>query len=88
MGSPGASTYSPSAPHPYMQKTRTIEFSIVQEGEIVLVLDTQEIKLNKGDFVIWDNLATMHRATAFDDSKHHRELRRVTTIDVPLSVTA
>ena len=37
-----------------------------------------------GDFVIWDNLATMHRATAFDDVKHHRELRRVTTIDVPL----
>jgi alpha-ketoglutarate-dependent 2,4-dichlorophenoxyacetate dioxygenase len=39
-----------------------------------------------GDFVIWDNLATMHRATAFDDAKHHRELRRVTTIDVPLTV--
>jgi alpha-ketoglutarate-dependent 2,4-dichlorophenoxyacetate dioxygenase len=39
-----------------------------------------------GDFVIWDNLATMHRATAFDDAKHHRELRRVTTIDVPLAV--
>ena len=39
-----------------------------------------------GDFVIWDNLATMHRATAFDDARHHRELRRVTTIDVPLAV--
>ena len=39
-----------------------------------------------GDFVIWDNLATMHRATAFDDATHHRELRRVTTIDVPLPV--
>ncbi len=39
-----------------------------------------------GDFVIWDNLATMHRATAFDDARHHRELRRVTTIDVPLPV--
>lgn len=37
-----------------------------------------------GDLVIWDNLATMHRATPFDDSKHRRELRRVTTIDVPL----
>ena len=39
-----------------------------------------------GDFVIWDNLATMHRATAFDDAKYLRELRRVTTIDVPLPV--
>lgn len=34
------------------------------------------------DFVIWDNLATMHRATPFDDANHHRELRRVTTLDV------
>lgn len=52
MGSPGASTYSPLAPHPYMQKTRTLEFTIVQEGEIVLVLDTQEVKLGQGDFVV------------------------------------
>ena len=36
-----------------------------------------------GDLVIWDNLATMHRGTAFDDSKYHRELRRATSIDVP-----
>ena len=35
-----------------------------------------------GDLVIWDNLATMHRGTAFDDSKYRRELRRVTTLDV------
>jgi quercetin dioxygenase-like cupin family protein len=52
MGSPGASTYSPLAPHPYMQKTRTLEFAIVQEGEIVLLLDTQEVKLKAGDFVV------------------------------------
>ena len=36
-----------------------------------------------GDLVIWDNLATMHRGIAFDDSKHARELRRATSIDVP-----
>lgn len=52
MGSPGASTYSPQAPHPYMQKTRTLDFCIVQEGEIVLVLDTQEVLLKTGDFVV------------------------------------
>jgi alpha-ketoglutarate-dependent 2,4-dichlorophenoxyacetate dioxygenase len=40
-----------------------------------------------GDLVIWDNLATMHRATPFDDSRHKRELRRVTTLDVPLALT-
>ena len=35
-----------------------------------------------GDLVIWDNLATMHRGTRFDDGRYRRELRRVTTIDV------
>ena len=36
-----------------------------------------------GDLVIWDNRATMHRALPYDDTKHRRELRRVTTLDVP-----
>jgi alpha-ketoglutarate-dependent 2,4-dichlorophenoxyacetate dioxygenase len=36
-----------------------------------------------GDLVIWDNLATMHRGTRFDDTRHRRELRRVTTLDLP-----
>jgi len=35
-----------------------------------------------GDLVIWDNRATMHRARPFDDAKHRRELRRVTTLDI------
>jgi quercetin dioxygenase-like cupin family protein len=52
MGAPAASTYSPQAPHPYMQKMRTLDFGIVLEGEIVLVLDTQEVTLKAGEFVI------------------------------------
>jgi len=36
-----------------------------------------------GDLVIWDNRATMHRARPFDDTKYRRELRRVTTLDLP-----
>ena len=52
MGSPGASTYSASAPHPYMQKTRTLDCCIVQEGELVLVLDTQEVTLKTGEFAV------------------------------------
>ena len=35
-----------------------------------------------GDLVIWDNRATMHRATPFEDQKHRRELHRVTTLDI------
>jgi uncharacterized cupin superfamily protein len=52
MGAPGASAYSPLAPHPYMQKTKTLEFCIVLEGELVMVLDTQEVALEQGDIVI------------------------------------
>jgi alpha-ketoglutarate-dependent 2,4-dichlorophenoxyacetate dioxygenase len=39
-----------------------------------------------GDLVVWDNLSTMHRGKAFEDTKYKRELRRVTTLDVPLPV--
>lgn len=52
MGSPGASTYSAKAPHPYMQKTRTLDFCLVLEGEITLVLDTEEVRLKAGDTVV------------------------------------
>jgi mannose-6-phosphate isomerase-like protein (cupin superfamily) len=52
MGSPQASTYSPRAPNPYMQKTRTLDFCLVLEGEITLVLDTEEVHLAAGDTVI------------------------------------
>ncbi|HEX9837492.1 MAG TPA: TauD/TfdA family dioxygenase [Alphaproteobacteria bacterium] len=33
-----------------------------------------------GDLVMWDNLATMHRATPFEDLAHPRDLRRATVL--------
>jgi alpha-ketoglutarate-dependent 2,4-dichlorophenoxyacetate dioxygenase len=36
-----------------------------------------------GDLVIWDNRCTMHRARPFPDTTFRRELRRVTTLDLP-----
>lgn len=41
-----------------------------------------------GDFVIWDNRTTMHRATPFDDKKYRRELRRTTTLDIDRTALA
>jgi mannose-6-phosphate isomerase-like protein (cupin superfamily) len=71
VGSPSASTYSPLAPHPYMQKTRTVDFCIVLDGEITLVLDTQEVALKTGDIVIqrgthhaWSNRSNHPAAVA------------------------
>ena len=52
MGSPQASTFGPGAAHPYMQQTRTLDFCLVLEGEITLVLDTEEVHLAAGDTVV------------------------------------
>jgi uncharacterized cupin superfamily protein len=52
MGSPAASTYTATAPHPYMQKTRTLDLCLILEGEITLVLDTEEVHLTQGDTVV------------------------------------
>lgn len=72
MGSPAASTYSPKAPHPYMQKTRTLDFCLVLEGEITLVLDTEEVHLKAGDTVVqrgtnhaWSNRSDKPCVVAF-----------------------
>ena len=72
MGSPAASTYSANAPHPYMQKTRTLDLCLVLEGEITLVLDTQEVDLKAGDSVVqrgtnhaWSNRSNAPCTIAF-----------------------
>jgi uncharacterized cupin superfamily protein len=35
-----------------MQKAKTLEFALVLEGEITLVLDTEEVALKAGDIVV------------------------------------
>ena len=46
-------TFPPErAPHRRMQKTRTLDFCLVLEGEITLVLDAEEVKLTAGDTVV------------------------------------
>jgi uncharacterized cupin superfamily protein len=71
-GSPHASTYSPKAPHPYMQTTRTLDFCLILEGRITLVLDAQEVDLEAGDTVVqrganhaWSNRSSEPCVIAF-----------------------
>lgn len=52
MGSPAASTLTKDAPHPYMQKTQTLDFCYILDGEITLVLDIEEVHLQAGDSVV------------------------------------
>jgi alpha-ketoglutarate-dependent 2,4-dichlorophenoxyacetate dioxygenase len=33
------------------------------------------------DLLVWDNLATMHRATPFDDTRYARDMRRTTVLE-------
>ena len=39
-------------------------------------------KWRANDLVIWDNRTTMHRARAFEDTVHRRDMRRTTLTDV------
>ena len=62
----------------------------IPEGRVLLLELTEQAtqpqfvyrhEWRSGDFVIWDNRATMHRARPYDDLKYRRELVRVTTLD-------
>jgi mannose-6-phosphate isomerase-like protein (cupin superfamily) len=64
-GDAADSTWKPGAAHPMMHRTQTIDYGIVLEGEIYLVLDDSETLLKAGDIVIqrgtnhaWDNRGT------------------------------
>lgn len=52
MGSPSAATVRPSSRHPLMHRTETVDYGVVLDGGITLILDEEEVALNVGDVVI------------------------------------
>ena len=52
MGDEKAATADEAAPHPLMHRTKTVDYGIVLEGEITLVLDRGEATIQAGDIVI------------------------------------
>ena len=52
MGDEKASTSGSAAPHPLMHRTKTVDYGIVLEGEITLVLDNDETTIQAGDVII------------------------------------
>jgi mannose-6-phosphate isomerase-like protein (cupin superfamily) len=52
MGGAGASKYESGAPHPLMHRTETIDYGIVLEGELTLILDREETTIQAGDIVV------------------------------------
>lgn len=52
MGGAEASRSVAGAPHPLMHRTQTVDYGIVLEGEMTLVLDRGETTIRVGDIVI------------------------------------
>ncbi len=51
-GAKEASTYGKGGRHPMMHRTETVDYAVVLEGEITLLLDEGEVHLKAGDVVI------------------------------------
>jgi len=52
MGNAAASTFGQNQRHPFMHRTETVDYAVVLEGEIVMLLDDEEVHLKAGDVVI------------------------------------
>ena len=52
MGNENASTFGENKRHPFMHRTETIDYAVVLEGEITMLLDDSEVHLKAGDVVI------------------------------------
>ena len=66
-GNEDASTYGRGGRHPLMHRTETIDYAVVLDGEIFMLLDDTEVKLTTGDVVIqrgtnhaWSNRSGKH----------------------------
>ena len=51
-GNEAASTYGRGGRHPMMHRTETVDYAVVLEGAITLVLDDEDVQLKAGDVVI------------------------------------
>jgi mannose-6-phosphate isomerase-like protein (cupin superfamily) len=51
-GDVGASTVQRGSPHPLMHRTESIDYGVVIEGEMTLVLDDSEVLLKPGSVVV------------------------------------
>lgn len=52
IGDTAASTVHQHSPHPLMHRTESVDYGIVIEGELTLVLDDSEVQLKPGSVVI------------------------------------
>ena len=84
MGNAAASTFDKNARHPMMHRTETVDYAIVLEGEITMLLDDSEVVLGPGDVLVqrgtnhaWSNRGTTPTKIAFIliDGAYEEELQ-------------
>lgn len=51
-GNEDASTWGRGGRHPMMHRTETVDYVVILEGELVMLLDDQDVLLKQGDVVI------------------------------------
>jgi mannose-6-phosphate isomerase-like protein (cupin superfamily) len=52
IGDAGASTVHKGAPHPLMHRTQSVDYGIVIEGELTLIVDAGEVTVRPGSVVV------------------------------------
>jgi uncharacterized cupin superfamily protein len=52
IGDTAASTVKTNSPHPLMHRTESVDYGVVIEGEMTLVLDDSEVLLPQGSVVV------------------------------------
>jgi mannose-6-phosphate isomerase-like protein (cupin superfamily) len=72
LGNPAAGTFGKGGRHPLMHRTETIDYAIILEGEITMVLDEEDVVLKAGDVVVqcgtahaWSNRSNAPCTIAF-----------------------
>lgn len=72
IGGAAASQFTQGAPHPLMHRTQTVDYGIVIEGEMTLIVDRHETTIHAGDIVIqrgtnhaWANRSARNCRIAF-----------------------
>ena len=52
MGNENASMHGRGGRHPIMHRTETIDYAVILEGELTMILDESEVLLKQGDVVV------------------------------------
>lgn len=90
LGSVTQSTAKANAPHPLMHRTETIDYGIVIQGRITLILDGEEIDVEQGGVIVqrgtnhaWANRTDQVCRLAFIllDAEYDAELKQSLTTD-------